>query len=110
MRTHSLALTALAALTLSGCTTPKLVSYYDDKCQVMTRRLELDIARTQTLAGCSNQQCISQALGGLAVFAASSVISGTVVVVGNVAYWMERSVNCKPKEAAAAPAKSASSS
>jgi len=99
MNPRYLALAAMSTLALSGCATPKVVSYYDEKCQLMSRRMELDFVKMEALSGCSNQGCVAQALGGAAVFAASTVISGTVVVVGNVAYWMERSANCKPKAA-----------
>ncbi|HEU5295491.1 MAG TPA: hypothetical protein VFU71_11950 [Burkholderiaceae bacterium] len=76
---------------------PKVVHYYDQDCQIMARRVELDITHAQAVESCSNQECVAQALGGVVAFAASAVVSGSIAVVGNAVYWLERTSNCKVK-------------
>ena len=82
-------------LLLSGCVTPNVVHVYDPKCQIMTRKVELTLQKVQALDACSNHECAAQVLGGAVSLAASTVVSGSVALVGNVAFWLEKSVNCK---------------
>jgi PBP1b-binding outer membrane lipoprotein LpoB len=35
----------LSAMLLTGCVTPKVVHVYDEKCQVMTRKMELTVEK-----------------------------------------------------------------
>ena len=104
----------LGTLLLSGCVTPNVVHVYDPKCQIMTRKVELNLQKIQALDACSNHECVAQVLGGAVSLVASTVVSGSVALVGNVAFWMEKSANCKagavaPGAVAPVPAASSAS-
>ena len=86
----------LSALLLAGCVTPRVVHVYDPKCQVMTRKVELTVEKVQAMDACSNHECVAQVIGGAVSLVASSIVSGSVALVGNVAFWMEKSANCRP--------------
>ncbi len=48
------------------------------------------------LCNSSNQDaCAALLVAGGAVAATSFIISGSIVMAGNVVYWMERKANCK---------------
>ena len=94
-------LTLTAAL--SGCVSPQVVSYYDADRQVMARKVTLKVSEARALDKCSNNDCVAQVLGRAMVTASSTVISGSVAVVGNVGYWLERTANCQRKAPAAVP-------
>jgi len=92
--------TKLALLTttlLYGCAFPKTVRVYDEECQVMARQMVLDVKQVNDSQKCSNNDCIAEFVGAAALLAASTVISGTIVVAGNMVYWLEKKRSCKPK-------------
>ena len=89
----------LGALLLSACVSPKVVHQYDKKCDVITRKMELTLEKTKALDACSNQECVAQVIGGALIFTVSSVVSGSVALVGNVLFWMEESADCKAMRA-----------
>lgn len=93
-----LAVLALAAL-LAGCAYPRVVDYYDEDCQMMARKMVLDTAEMGVLENCSNEQCLMQLVVGAAVAATSTVVSGSIVLVGNVIYWQERQRKCRRQAA-----------
>lgn len=93
---------ALAAL-LGGCAYPRVVDYYDEDCQMMARKMVLDTAEMAVLENCRNEQCLMQLVVGAAVAATSTVVSGSIVLVGNVIYWQERQRKCR-RPAGTAPA------
>ena len=76
----------LCAVLLSGCVTPKVVHLYDEKCQVMTRRMELTVEKVQALDACSNAECAAQVLGGAISLTTSAIVSGSIALAGNVAF------------------------
>ena len=88
-------------MALAGCVTPRVVHVYDAKCQVMTRKMELTLEKVEALDACSNHECVVQILGGALSLAASTVVSGSVALVGNIAFWLEKSANCKAPRASA---------
>lgn len=87
---------AAACLLLGGCVMVPVVrdDGYDPECQVWTRHLELQPVQLGMINGCNGPGCQAMILVNLGVTAASAVISGSIVVVGNVAWWAERRVNC----------------
>ena len=93
-----IALLPLATVALVGCVSPKVVHFYDPECQVMARKVELTLEKVQALDACSNHDCAAQALGAAVSVAASSVISGSIAVVGNVVFWMEKTAKCRPSK------------
>jgi hypothetical protein len=67
---------------------------YDGDCQVIANHMTLEAVQVAAIQGCSNEGCVLLIVAAAAVTAVSAVISGTVVVVGNVAYWVERNAQC----------------
>lgn len=80
---------------LSGCVyVPENSHSYDETCNVMRKKKVLKLEQTTPLAHCSNEACaLLMASYGL-VTAASFVISGSIVVVSNTVYWLERPSDC----------------
>lgn len=90
------ALPVLALVAVSGCmVVPRTVSSYSTDCQVAEKHMTLETQQIGAVAHChNNAECASLlALYGL-VAAASAVVSGSVAVVGNVVYWVERQGQC----------------
>lgn len=86
---------SLAAVLLQACVfVPRTTTAYDEQCQFYTRQMTLEPAYIGALGSCSGRQCgyVLATLG--AVAAASLVVSGSVVVVGNVVYWLEKQGKC----------------
>ena len=89
----------VAGLLASGCVVvPVTRDSYDDDCKVATHHMELTTVQVKDVHGCSNGMdsflgpwCV---LGAVGLATISTVVSGSVVVVGNVAYWTERQAAC----------------
>lgn len=88
---------AAVALSLWGCVyAPRTVSVYDPDCQIVTRHMVLDGQQVAAIAHCHNEGCLALLVTMGAVSAVTAVVSGSVVVVGNVVYWFEKRSQCKP--------------
>lgn len=89
------ALPAVAAL-LAGCVVVPQTTYgYDPECHMVARHMELQAVQVAALGGCSNEGCaVLLAAAGITA-AASAVVSGSIVIVGNVAYWLEKQGRCQ---------------
>jgi hypothetical protein len=88
---------ALAAmpLLLAGCVmVPRTTETYDPDCRITTRQMELQPVQIGSLMGCHNQGCAALLVAAGATAAASTVISGSIVIVGNVVYWFEKQGRC----------------
>ena len=93
VRRAALVLAVLPAL--SACIfVPRTVEVYDTACQITTHHMTLEPVQVATLARCSNQECAAALVFVGATAAASAVVSGSIVVVGNVAYWLEKQGRC----------------
>ena len=109
MRRGALALAAVCA-SLAGCVVvPVTVDGYDARCRVVTHHMALQAVQVGAIRSCANQACAGLVIVGAGLAAASAVVSGSVVVVGNIAYWAERQANClaAPAPQAVAPDPSA---
>jgi len=93
----TLVLVSLGALV--GCAYPKTVRAYDEECQIVAREMVLDVTDPNASRTCESNGCVGQLVLEAAVLAASTVVSGSIVVAGNVVYWLERKRNCRPKQA-----------
>jgi len=93
----TLVLVSLGALV--GCAYPKTVRAYDEECQIVAREMVLDVTDPNASRTCGSNGCVGQLVLEAAVLAASTVVSGSIVVAGNVVYWLEKKRNCKPKQA-----------
>jgi hypothetical protein len=100
------ALTAVTLASIAGCmVVPRTVSSYNADCQVVERHMTLEAQQIGALARChNNAECATLlAVYGL-VAATSAVVSGSVAVVGNVAYWIEKQGQCtRPPASQGAP-------
>ncbi len=94
------ALAVLAApLALSACVfVPRTTTVYDHDCQVHARQMELAPVQIAVLGGCHNNECSVLLVAAGATAAASAVISGSIVVVGNIVYWFEKQGRCNRRE------------
>jgi len=90
----SVALGAVAAL-LPGCVVvPRTTTSYDRECQVVSKRVELEAVQVAQLGSCRNADCgVLLAVVGITAVG-SAVISGSIAIVGNVAFWLERQGQC----------------
>jgi hypothetical protein len=106
MLTFSIA--ALAAMltfsiaALAACiVVPQTRSVYDPDCKAMTRQVTLETAVIGGFTSCSGEGCAAMLATLGFVTAASVVVSGSIAVVGNAVYWIERQGNCAKTRAEA---------
>ena len=90
----------ICVIPLAGCVTPRVVHVYDEKCQLMTRRVDLSIEKARELEACLRYDCAANVLGVALAFTATAVVSGSVALVGNTAFWLQKTANCKSSPAA----------
>jgi hypothetical protein len=98
MRATPRAYSALAWVAgLSACVyAPRTVTVYDPDCQIVTRHMVLDGQQVAAIGHCHNEGCLAVLVAMGAVTAVTVVVSGSVVVVGNVVYWFEKRSQCQP--------------
>jgi hypothetical protein len=101
-----LAAAATVALALSACVmVPRTVQRHDPACGIVARQMTLQAVQIASISGCSNQGCATFVAIAAVTGLASTVISGSIVLVGNVVYWLERRGQCgDPPVTAPAPA------
>jgi hypothetical protein len=89
-----LVLGLIFASLLAGCIYyPRKVQFYDETCQIVTKKLVLEGTSVGSYA-CVNEGCLIAMIPA----AASAIISGSIVVVGNVVYWLEKQGECRLRE------------
>ena len=98
MNLPKLPLVLLAVATLAGCAYPRTIRVYDEECQIVAKKLVLDVASVNMGRSCANHDCVGQLVTEAAVLAASAVVSGSIVVGGNAVFWLEKKRNCQPKQ------------
>ena len=82
-------------LVLAACVyLPRTTSAYDEDCQVETRHMRLEATQIGAIGSCTNRDCAYVLVAIGAVAAATAVVSGSIVLVGNVVYWLERQGKC----------------
>ncbi|CAN5126637.1 hypothetical protein BH10PSE17_BH10PSE17_10840 [soil metagenome] len=86
------------AIALQSCVVfvPNTTRVFNPQCQLVARQMTLEPVQLGSLEGCRNQECAALILASLAVTTASLIVSGSIVVAGNVAYWFEERVACQP--------------
>lgn len=95
---------------LGGCVyMPETSVRYDAKCRVYEKKMTMQPYQVGSLMGCRDEGCVAGLVAAGVVSAASAVITGSVVMVGNVAYWLEKQGQClnpspKPEESGPPPA------
>ncbi|HEY4069716.1 MAG TPA: hypothetical protein VGM74_22600 [Burkholderiaceae bacterium] len=75
---------------------PRTVQIADRDCQLMARHVVLEETQVAAIGGCANQGCVALIVAAGVVTAATAVVSGTIYIVGNAAYWLERQARCEP--------------
>lgn len=74
---------------------PKQVQYYDKDCDIESKRLVLDVEAMNGIGNCGGGEgalvCAAALLG---VGAVTMIVSGSIVLIGNTAYWLEKQGNC----------------
>jgi hypothetical protein len=87
----------LLVSSLTGCmVTTQMVQHYDDECHIVTKHVELNKPEFSGINYCRDAaDCIGSLVGLGVMSAASAVISGSVVVVGNAVYWLEKQGQCQ---------------
>jgi len=101
----SLLLLSIACLV--GCAYPRTIRQYDEECQIVAKKMVLDLQDIDHGRNCFRNDCVAELVGATALLAASTVVSGSIVVAGNVVYWLQKRRDCKPRpgvpDATAAP-------
>lgn len=94
-----LTLGLLAGWLLSGCIfAPKQVTYYDHKCQTFAKKSTLESTNHLANVGACNfsPDCSALLVAAGLVSAASVVVSGSITIIANTIYWVEKEKNCSP--------------
>ena len=92
----------LASALASGCVlVPVTTAEYDPDCQVVRHHMELQAVQVAEINQCNGQGCGAVVIAALGVTAASAIVSGSIVILGNMAYWAERRVGCTAPPAVA---------
>lgn len=98
---RSLLLSGLA-LGLTGCAywvKPKTVTRYDDECEIGFRHMTLTAEQVPLLStACTGAMCGEQAVAQLILTPLSAIVSGSIVLVGNTVYWMQKQGRCERAE------------
>jgi hypothetical protein len=85
----------LALPLLSSCMVlPRTFEVYDPDCHVVARHMALQAVQIASIQHCANNECAVLIVAVAATAAASAMISGSIVVVGNVVYWFEKQGRC----------------
>lgn len=93
------ALTLVTLCLLQACMyLPRTTQVFDAECQVISNHMVLQEVQVAAIQRCANEGCIALIVAAGIVTVASVVISGTIVVAGNVAYWFERRSQCRPPQ------------
>ena len=95
MSLRAAATTVLASTLACACVVvPVTTADYDPGCQIVTHHMELQAVQVAEINHCNNQSCGVIVIAALGVTAASAIVSGSIVVIGNMAYWAERRIGC----------------
>ena len=96
---------------MSACiVVPQTREVYDPDCKTTTRQVTLETAYLGGFQRCAGDGCVAMLAAAGFVTAASVVVSGSIAVVGNAVYWLERQGRCaRPRDGATPPPASAAS-
>lgn len=88
---------ATSALLQACVYVPITKEVYDADCRITSKHMELEPVQIAAISHCSHNDCVAILAVATATAATSAVISGSIVVVGNVVYWFEKQGQCKRK-------------
>jgi hypothetical protein len=87
------------ALALPACVVvPQTREVYDPECRMMKKEVRLESAVVGRFRACQGDACVAILVAAGAVTAATAVVSGSLALIGNVAYWFERQGQCSRAE------------
>lgn len=102
VRLSKLLMLTMATAVLGACVvTPKKVEQFDSSCMVTKKKIELSTEQLDLLEGvdCITHSCkaelTSVALMSAAITTASTIVSGSIALVGNTLYWAEAQGKCQ---------------
>lgn len=84
------ALCSLAACVFVPVTTER----YDPDCRITARQMTLQSVQLASFGSCHGNDCAALLVFVGATAAATAVVSGSIVVAGNVVYWFEKQGQC----------------
>jgi len=85
----------IASALLQACVyVPVTKEVYDTDCRIAAKQMELQPVQIAAIHGCHSDGCVAILAAVTATAAASAIISGSIVVVGNVVYWFEKQGQC----------------
>lgn len=80
---------------LSGCiVVARSADVYDPACKTTVKQVVLETEVVGAVAPCRNDGCLVLLASMGIISAASAVVAGSVAIVGNIAYWVERGGQC----------------
>ena len=92
MKTFFLLLLAV----LQACVyVPRTIPVADPNCGSVSNHITLEAVQVAAVQRCANQGCAALVVAAGVTAAASLIISGSIALVGNVAYWLERNTQCQ---------------
>jgi hypothetical protein len=100
-KTRLPAAAALLILALQACVVvPQTREVYDPECRMMKKEVRLETEVVGQMKSCQGDGCVAILVATGAVTAATAVVSGSLALMGNVAYWFERQGKCSRAEPA----------
>jgi predicted small integral membrane protein len=90
----------LACTLLSSCVVvPVTVVGYDPDCRIVTHQMQLKTVQADMTINCAtrgtnNPACLEWLEAAIVTATGSAIVSGSIVVVGNVIYWAEERIGC----------------
>ncbi|MEN9630790.1 MAG: hypothetical protein RJA10_4018 [Pseudomonadota bacterium] len=88
-------LAAGLAASLSGCiVVARSADVYDPACKTTVKQVVLETEVVGAMVPCRNDGCLVVLASMGIISAASAVVAGSVAIVGNIAYWVERGGQC----------------
>lgn len=93
---HLVVFAIIASALLQACIyVPVTKEVYDTDCRVASKHMELEPVQIAAINHCSHDQCVAILAAATVTATASAIISGSIVVAGNVVYWLEKQGQCK---------------
>lgn len=77
---------------------PRTTQVFDPECRIMANHMVLQEVQLAAIQHCANEGCIALIVSAGVATVASVIVSGTIIVVGNIAYWFERRAGCLKAE------------
>jgi hypothetical protein len=94
---HRAAAVMLAALAAGCVYLPRTTTVYDEGCRIEAKQMRLELTQIGSFGSCQGRECAQLLVAAGAVAATTAVVSGSIVVTGNVVYWFEKQGRCIAK-------------